>query len=318
MHFNLTAHIQFEPKDKAAFGIKRVGSVRIEGGWDMLTDTATITLPRNVSAFNRDDGIKGLFRRGDKVTIDLGYDNVNNTEFIGYLTEIGSDIPVSLKCEDSMWLLKQVPVNLVYSGTLSGLLQKILPEGMEYEAADIKLQSLKLAKTTVSKVLSWLKDNYGIYSYFKGEKLISGKVYLDDTETVKLDFNRNIKTSNLKYVRADELSLKVTCTSIRPDASNVSVTVGDSEGDESKFEYWGNHTEAELKEIANLMLEKLKIDGYTGDLTTWGVPFIQHGMIIDLFSQEYPERDGQHYVDRTTVEWRPASFTRRINPGRAA
>ena len=285
----------------------------------MLTDSASLTFPRNVKEFNEEGGVKGLFKRGDKVIISLGVDGNNEQEFVGYLTSIGEDIPVRFECEDSMWLLKQHPVNMTYTGQLSGLLKEILPSGIDYEAANIKLEKLRFRKTTAAKVLEWLKDNYGIYSYFVGEKLISGKIYLDNTEKVKLDFSINVKlNSDLQYVRSDELKLKVTVKSIRPDSSNISVTVGDSEGEESIFEYWGNHTESELREIANLNLERLKVDGYTGTLRTWGIPIIRHGYVLEMNHPLYPERNGNHYADRVVKVWQPSFYEHQTKVGKAA
>jgi hypothetical protein len=320
MQYTPTAYIEFPANERRGKkAMRRITGCVIEQGWDLLTDRAELTLPRNIREFNEDGGVKGLFKRGDKVIINLGVDGNNEQEFIGYLSSVGADIPVRFECEDSMYLLKRHPVNLTYTGNLSGLLQKILPSGMEYEASNIKLERLRFPKTTASKVLEWLKDNYGIYSYFVGEKLISGKIYLDNAERVKLDFSVNIKlNSDLKYVRADEMKLKVTVKSIRPDSSNVSVTVGDSDGEESSFEYWGNHTEEECREIAILNLERLKVDGYSGTLRTWGIPRITHGTILEINHPLYPERNGDHYADRVVKVWEPSFYEHQTKVGKAA
>jgi len=311
MHYLMTAYIAF-PKNarRDGFAIRRATAVHVESGWELLTDVATITLPRNVKEFNIKDGIKRMFQRGDEVTIDLGYDGKNVREFTGYVTKVGGGWPVKLECEDEMWKLKQVPVNMAYSGTLDGLLKAILPAGMKHEASDIKLEKLKLVKMTVASVLSWLKDQYGIYSYFVDGKLISGKIYLDDTDEVKLDFNQNVKVNQLEYVRADELRIKVSVTSVRPDGSKLTVTAGDEDGQESKFEYYGKHTEAELKAIAALNVERLKVDGYQGTCTLWGLPVIRHGMRASLKSRQYPEQDGKHFIDKVVTDWDDQGFTR--------
>jgi len=45
------------------------------------------------------------------------------------------------------------------------------------------------------------KDDYGIYSYFVGDTLISGKIYLDNphTDVVKYEFTQNVISNDLKY-----------------------------------------------------------------------------------------------------------------------
>ncbi len=315
----MTGYIAF-PKNarRQGFAIRRATSVHTEMSWEMLTNTAEITLPRNVKEFNVQDGIKRMFQRGDEVTIDLGYDGKNVRKFTGYVTKVGGGWPVKLECEDEMWKLKMVPVNMAYSGTLGGLLKAILPSGITYEASDIKLEKLKLVKMTVASVLSWLKDQYGIYSYFVGKKLISGKIYLDNTDTVNLDFNQNVKVNQLEYVRADELRIKVSVTSVRPDGSKLTVTAGDEDGQESKFEYYGKHTEAELKAIAALNVERMKVDEYQGTCTLWGLPVIDHGLRASLRNRQFPEHDGKYFIDKVVTDWDNQGFTQIGTLGRQA
>lgn len=79
--------------------IRKCNSVRIESSWELLTDTATIVLPRNVRDFDKLN-VKQVFKKGDPVQIYLGYDENLLLEFEGFISEVSADIPIKIKCDD--------------------------------------------------------------------------------------------------------------------------------------------------------------------------------------------------------------------------
>ena len=64
-----------------------VNQVDINSSWDMLTDTATIIIPKKITFEGKPivAGSNSLFKRGDKVEINLGYGNNLNKVFTGYI-----------------------------------------------------------------------------------------------------------------------------------------------------------------------------------------------------------------------------------------
>ena len=253
--------------------LRNINSVHIESGWKRLTDTAELTLPRK--AIFKENGkkdfkiseVKQYFKIGDPVMIELGYDGKYQKEFEGYITHVSADIPIKIKLEDEMYQLKKLPVNISLQNTnLQTLLEKIIP-GYEIDALEVELGALKFAKTTVAKVLEYLKDEYSLYSYMEGKKLICGKIY--------------------------------------------AVTVGDETGEERQLAYYGIEIEAELKKLANEDLKKYKVDGFTGSLKAFGIPFFRHGMKVNLDSDLYPDRKGQYYLEETIVDFNDTPEYRR-------
>jgi hypothetical protein len=291
----------------------RISSCKIESSWKNLTDTAEITLPRSLYFANKN--LKDIIKVGNTVTISLGYDGELKQEFSGYITSIATDAPIVLKCEDSMWKLKTVSVNKSFKNVkLADLLFAIMPPEYKVNAADIRLGNLVIENSTVSKVLQTLKDDYGIYSYFAGAELVSGQIYLDNTQSVNYGFEKNIVSHDLKYVDENDKKIKITASATIA-GKKIKVSVGDSDGDENKLVYSGVSSEAELKKSAEIDLARLKKSGYEGNITSFGVPFVKHGYKANLQSNQYPERDGLYFIEGVITEFGTNGFRRQIKIG---
>ncbi len=282
--------------------IRKPNSVRIESGWKLLTDTASIVLPRNVNYFDKYN-VREVFRSGDPVTIELGYNGQYVLEFSGYIKRISAGIPIVIECEDEMYHLKRMPVNIsLAKTTLENLLKKIVP-GYDINALEVDLGAQRHASTTVSQVLDFLKQEYSLYSYMKGKQLVCGKVYQDDSdiEPVKLHLEKNIVSNALNYKRAEDVMIKIEAISTLSSGKKISVTVGDDVGELRQLSYYNIDVEAELIKLAETDLKKYKVDGYDGGVTTFGIPYIQHGYKVALQSDLYPDRAGVYYVEEVVT-----------------
>lgn len=305
MYYAVNVEVVF-PVNKAGrpeIKFTTISSFKVESSWQVLTDTADIVLSKKLF-FDEKGKVFELVKAGDPIKLRAGYGGEFLEEFKGYVSEILDDMPVVLKCEDNMYVLKRTSVNKSYSSVkLEKLLKDIVPADFTIDAMDIELGSLFLSRTTVSQVLQMLKDDYGIYSYFVGDTLISGKIYLDNphSDIVKYEFTQNVISNDLKYRRKDDILLKVTMTSYLSDGTKIKVTVGDPEGQEQRLVCSNISSESEIKKLAEKQLERLKIDGYSGGLVSYGIPFVRHGYTASLTNHEYPERAGDYYVDSVTT-----------------
>jgi hypothetical protein len=152
------------------FILKFVNDIEISSGWQNMTDTCKIVLPRKVylrdengtkinwfgKVFYGDDiygtGEPPLILRGDKIKIELGYNYPTskqaeviemNTVFEGYISYIKNKMPITLECEDRMWQLKQIKVpdknysNKTY--TVQSMMQELL--SLQDSTKDIELKT---------------------------------------------------------------------------------------------------------------------------------------------------------------------------------
>lgn len=297
--------------------LKKINAVRIESGWKMLTDTATITFARNVPYFNRHK-VKETFRKGDPVKIELGYNGNYVTEFEGYISHVSADIPIVIKCEDEMYQLKKLPVNISLPATsLKKLLQTILP-GYEIDALEVEIGPQRFPKTTVAKVLEKLKDDYSLYSYMKGKQLVCGKIYADDSALapIKLHLEKNVVNNDLNYKNKEDVLIRINAVSTLKNGDKIEVKVGDESGEERQLSYYGIEIKAELTKLANEDLKKYKVDGFTGSVTCYGIPHIKHGNKVAVKSDLYPDRDGTYYVEETVIDFNDSpEYRRKIQLG---
>ena len=304
--------------------IKKVTSVHIESGWKYLTDSAIITLPR-MATYTQEGKkkltfkqIKETFAVGDPVKIELGYNGNYAKEFEGYITHVSADIPIVIKCEDEMYLLKKQPVNVsLPNASLEELLTTILP-GYNIDALEVEIGAQRHPKTTVAKVLEYLKDEYSLYSYMKEKQLVCGKVYADDSdqEPINLHLEKNVLNNDLNYKNKEDVLIRINAVSTLKNGDKIEVTVGDETGEERQLSYFGIEVEAELTKLAQEDLKKYKVDGFTGSVKTYGIPIINHGNKVELTSSLYPDRNGLYYVEETVVDFTDnAEYRRNVKLG---
>jgi hypothetical protein len=283
--------------------IRKINSVRIESSWEQLTDTATIVLPRNVKDFDKLK-VKTIFKKGDPVTIFLGYDENLIEEFNGFISDVSADIPIKIKCDDYMYLLKKHSVNISMKSTrLEDLIKQIIPAGIEYDVADINIGTKRFPNTTGAKILEELQEN-NIYSYFKGKKLIVGKIYSDDSvEPVIFNFSQNVVDNALQYKNKEDVIIKIIATSTLPKGRKIKAEFGDDFGTEQHLSYYNITVQAELLKLAKADYDKYKVDGFQGHIVAFGIPSVKHGMKAQIISYQYPDRKGLYYIKKVVKDF---------------
>lgn len=101
---------------RGAMVLRKITAVTIERSQKMLTDWAEITLPRMALYLEHGkekinfEKANDLFRKGDSVVIELGYNGELKKEFQGYIVEVSAGVPLKLKCQDEMYRCKNIPV----------------------------------------------------------------------------------------------------------------------------------------------------------------------------------------------------------------
>ena len=280
--YRLTARVEIESDRK--WVIDKITACEIERSTEELTDTCKLTLPKRM-LWDHKEGIP--LRRGDKVRVSLGYDGNLQLAFVGYIREIGFKTPVVLECEDEMYKLKTQPaVPKAYrSATIEQLLRD---QGITTPIRVLGEQSLgayRVKADNVASLLGELKEQ-GIRSFFRyesGEAVLYAGVVFDHAEgsasrqVISTGINL-ISDSQLKEQYADTLRIKVKAISIQPEGrkkqKKLKVEIGDKDG-ELRTLHTYNKTEGELRKWAEQELQRLKRDGLTGSVTTFG------GQLID-------------------------------------
>lgn len=314
MTLAMCCHIVFPANERrAAVELRRVAGIEVQTSVHDACQQATITLPLNVPEFVRTP-LKQLIQRGDEVQITMGYDgNLDEVDFRGFATRVGADVPIVIECRDGLWKLLQDPFNKAYKQChVPTLVRDLVGDAFKVQAMDATIGPVRIEKAKKADAIKALKDEFGLVTYLKGDTVYCGVLFAADAGSSTYRLEQNVKSSDLKYRLADEVSLKVTAKSLKRDGSSIEVEVGDPDGEARTLNYYGISDANELKKLATADLEKFKYDGYEGSFRGFGIPFTQFGDKVELLSSDHPERDGHYLAEAVTVSFGPDGFQRDI------
>lgn len=302
--------------------LRSVSSLEITSTWRELADVAKITIPnRGVIRTGQNDRnveIDRLVKVGDPVRVELGYNGNSNTEFVGYVTNIKPGTPIELECEDEVWQLKRSGlITKSYANTtLKKLLQDVVIDTRFTTVPNVSIENYLVENATKAQVLQELREKYGLAIYYRLGKLYAGLPYSDRIDRKqKLVINRNVIEENLDYRKAEDVRLRVKIVSIQPDNKKVEYETGDQDGEVRTLHYYNISDKATLISLAKSELEKYKFTGYRGDVTTFGIPFLEHGEVITLEEPRFAERSGRYLIEKVTTTFGTEGFRRKVELG---
>ena len=312
--FRLSAKIEIQ--SDRTWSVECVTAVEIVRDTAKLTTEAKITLPKKLKW---DGSEKIPVKRGDKVTISLGYDDNLQTAFSGFVRDVGFKTPVVITCEDDMFNLKQMPAKKMAYRSVT--LEKLLKDqGISYRLNVMGEQSLGAYRVTADTVAALLGklSQQGIRSFFRYEDgepvLYCGVLFERDnkpSQVFKTGFNI-ISDQNLKQQKAENMRLRVKAVSLMPDNKKIKVEAGDADGEQRTLHTY-NKTESELKAWAQQEIKRLKRDGLSGSFTTFGHTLVDCldavGIIID------GTKMGVYQVKKNVIKYGDTGYRQEITLG---
>lgn len=319
--FEMTYKVYFGNMLFAVSQLKAITRIKINTSVESLADTATIELPATIENVPYD--ITKKLKRGYVVRIELGYNNQNNLEFLGYVRSISANNPCVIECEDGMFLFrKEIKGKIFVKSTVAVILQYVCSQIGVYKLKE-NLGGLKYDKFVIQngatgfEVLQKLKESYGISIYVKGGDLVANLKYIERNGSVSFDFRRNVKESNLEWVEEQDVKVEVRVRGVGADNKQTeTVSVGSKGGEVKKLPNKINVTDkATLDKIAREELKRLTYKGFRGDLTTWGIPFCDIGYSARIIDADYPDHEGTYFVKAVETEFSKKGFERKITLG---
>lgn len=287
------------------FKFDYINEVENTSSWKNLTDTATIKLPRKL--VTKDNQLlQDVVKKGDKVVIKLGYDDKLEQVFTGYIAYIKATIPVEIKLEDEMFMLKQKSVKPTswQKASVNDVLKYVgISKFRTFGNIDLGTFQIDDKIKNITGVFDKIKQQYGINFFYRNDTLIAGLPYdKENASTYSFSFIYDIISHDLEYRKKEDVRIKVKAICNYLNGKKEIVELGDSDGEEHTLNYY-NLDRTALKARAEAEMDKLKYEGYRGKFITFGMPKVSHGDIVDVKDSEYPERSGKFYVDsvRTTL-----------------
>ena len=314
MIVSLNCKIAIERKsDNALLTFTSLNNCEIEKSIYQLGTTAKIKIP--ASARLRQSGtlatdsvqVGKQFARGDKVTIQLGYNNDLRTEFTGFIYRINFTTPLEIECEGYEFMLRSNYEAKTYKSTNLKEVVAYLLDGtgvkISQDLPKINYTNfiLPAAKSRL-EMMQEIKDKYGLTAYFIDDLLYIGLAYTPDFGMVKYAIGINtIKDNELKYRYGADVRLKVKAICIKKDNTRIEAEIGDKDGQIRTLYFYDITSKEELNKLAIQEIEKYKYDGYEGKITAFLQPFAQPGMRADLSDPIYSEKSGVFYITGSKV-----------------
>lgn len=218
-----------------------------------------------------------------------------------------------------MFKLKQMPTQkkAYKSVTVETLLKD---QGISYGLKVMGEQSLgqyRVTADTVASLLGHLQEN-GIRSFFRYENgapmLYSGVLFERESHPSQVFATgvNIISDQSLEQQKAENMRLRVKAVSLMPNNKKIKVEVGDADGEHRTLHTY-NKTESELKAWAEQEIKRLKRDGLTGSLTTFGYRLADKLDVVGIKIDD--EKKGVYQVKKNIIKYSTGGFRQEITLG---
>jgi hypothetical protein len=295
-------------------------SCEIHKSVDLLADTCTITVPLYANNKPVDAGRGQVVKRGDKVKVLFGYDNLLVVEFEGYLLNIGTDdTSLVLNCEDELFLLRKPVANKQFENTSVKTIAQYL---VDQTAAPLTINcsltidydKFVINSATAYDVLKKLQDETKGNIYIKNGVLNIHPPYTEEHGKVAYSFQQNIEGSSLKYKTAEDKQVQIVVENIGADGEKKEVTTGTTGGDKITIKGSGL-SESAMKLLADAEYRRQLFDGFEGDITTWLIPYIEPGYSAKIDDEDFEYKNGWYYTKSVTTTFSESGGVRKVQIG---
>lgn len=302
----------------------QVNEIEITKSVEELSDTAVIKLPTRFKV--RQNGeqkfTEDAIKVGDKVTITLGYEGkYSGVEFTGFVKKISPKIPLEIHCEDALWVLRRKNITKSWEKTtMKEILTEVVkdtPVQLADNIPSVNLDKWIIKNANGAQVLESLKKDLLMTAFINDEgKLYCGLQQLTNVgQTVVYDLNYNLVENNLEFKSKEERKIKIKYTYIDKENKRKSIEVGDPDGEQRTYHTSVISDTKKLEEMANAEIEKLKYDGFEGDVTSFLIPYATRGMKAKLLDNEHPNREGNYFIKKVVTTFGTGGARRKITIG---
>lgn len=327
-YFKLNCLVEIETQSGKKIRFNSLHSVETYKSLDKVGSSAKIKIPTsarlNYANTNQTESVQTakVFKRGDKVHIQLGYNGNLVSEFKGFIYKINLTTPLEIECEGYEFLLRQdCPTKTFASTTLKEVLNWLIA-GTEIsingKIPDVNLTNFVIPKSLNKlDVLQQLKERYGITIYFADNVLYAGLDFIQYLGTVKYKLGWNtVKEDELKYQYEDDVKLRIKAVLVKKDNTKLEAEVGDKDGQQRTLYFYNVSSKAELEKLALAEMKKYKFSGYTGKITTFLEPFAAPGMVAEIMDEKYNERGGKYEIRSVKTTFGQSGARRSVEIGK--
>lgn len=289
------------------FRLGMLDKVEIHRSVELLADTATIVLPG--AEYNKALEVESLIKRGDPVSITIGYEETGlREEFRGWIQRISTDDgSITIECEDDLYKFrKAIPNEELKQVKLESLLKKVISGiGGSYKldcTYSWTYEKFVISNATGYDVLKKVQEECGADIYLADDTLHVHAPAEAVGDDVYYDFALNVEECDLTYRTAEDRKVQVVVKATMPDGTVKEIETGSTGGDKVEIRC-ATSDEASMRQRGETEIKRLSFDGYEGNITTWLIPYCKPGDTAELRDEDYPEKDGRYFVQAVTTEF---------------
>jgi len=303
---------------------RAIHEVEITKSVDELGDTAIIKMPTRfkVKQNGEQKYTEEAIKAGDPITITLAYEGrYSGVEFTGFVKKVSPKIPMEIHCEDAMWKLRRNNITKSWSKTsMKEILKEVVKDtGIELADTipDVPLDKWIVRGANGAQVLESFKKDLLMTAFIDDAgKLYCGLQQLTNIgQEVLYDLNYNLVENNLEFKSKEDRKLKIKYTYVAPDNKRKSIEVGDPDGEQRTYHTSVISDENKLREMALAEIEKLKYDGFEGDITSFLMPYATRGMRAVFIDKEHLNREGAYFIKKVVTTFGMGGARRKVTIG---
>lgn len=258
-----------------------------------------------------------LFKEGDPVSIDLGYNGDMRNEFRGFVRRVNLTTPITIEMEGYAWQLRNQNILASWKKTtLKEVLERVV-QGTDIKLSpdipQVALTNFYIKNESGLKVLEYLKRKMLLTVYFDDDVLYAG---IEEGRTTNgtasgaglaevvynIGYNVPLNQPNLKQRLGKDNLVMVRLKTRGRDGRHTLYETGDANGAVVEINIPFSNDAAYLKGLADAYLKRLKYDGYEGKVTGFLQPYCKPGWKARLIDKRYDgARAGTYFIPGVEV-----------------
>ncbi|MDB5029725.1 hypothetical protein [Mucilaginibacter sp.] len=273
-----------------------------------------------------------LFKEGDPVSIDLGYNGDLRNEFRGFVRRVNLTTPITIEMEGYAWQLRNQNILASWKvTTVKEVLTRVI-QGTDIvlspDIPNIPLTNYSIPNKSGLDILDDLKTRALLTIYFADNVLYAGieegrtTTNTDGTKTltglaeVKYNIGYNCVTNqpDLKQRLGKDNLVRVRITARLKTGKVALYEAGDMGGAIQTINMPYLRDGENLKDLAAARLKRLKYDGFEGKITGFLQPFCLPGWKATITDKRYNgARAGTYFVPGIEVTFGVKGARRKVD-----
>lgn len=247
-----------------------------------------------------------VFKKGDRMSVSVGYDGQNNCVFDGFVKDINYAERLVLDCEGYVYQLRDKYINWSAKDATSMMVLQEVIRGTNIEispnAANIQLGAVTFKNAPATKVLEWFARECACQVSMEGKWLYVGanryaKISPErELQKHKLIVGYDVISVDLKHATSDDVHINIVTKDQGGSVKRVkSETTRYSNVKEVRVR--AGLSADYMKKVAKELQGVQSSDGYKGSATLFLFPCVRKSDSIELTDKRFTERSGGYIVE---------------------